>query len=129
MAPDRVAPGERNMGALTGRPTVPRFADPPRTHAVAVHDVAGLDSPMMPSYDDGMRTIIEIPDEQLRALDAWRLTRGMTRAEAVRRAVAGLLQDEEEVRTAVDSAFGLWRGRDIDGLAEQDRLRAEWDDR
>ena len=84
---------------------------------------------MMPSYDDGMRTIIEIPDEQLRALDAWRRTRGMTRAEAVRRAVAGLLQDEDEVRTAVESAFGLWRGRDIDGLAEQDRLRAEWDDR
>ena len=96
---------------------------------MAVHDITGLDAHVMPSYDDGMRTIVEIPDEQLRALDAWRRTRGMTRAEAVRRAVAGLLQDEDEVRTAVDSAFGLWRGRDIDGLAEQDRLRAEWDDR
>ncbi len=96
---------------------------------MAVNDVTGLDLSMMTAYDDGMRTIIELPDEQLRALDAWRRTRGMTRAEAVRRAVAGLLQDEEEVRTAVDSAFGLWRGRDIDGLAEQERLRAEWDDR
>lgn len=117
------------MAALSDHSPVPRFADLPRTHAAAAHDVTGLAQPMMPSYDDGMRTIIEIPDEQLRALDAWRRTRGMTRAEAVRRAVAGLLQDEDEVRTAVESAFGLWRGRDIDGLAEQDRLRAEWDDR
>lgn len=96
---------------------------------MAAHDVTFLDPPMMPSYDDGMRTIIEIPEEQLRALDAWRRLRGMTRAEAVRRAIAGLLRDADEVRTAVDSAFGLWRGRDLDGLAEQDRLRAEWDNR
>jgi len=53
----------------------------------------------------------------------------MTRAEAVRRAVAGLLQDEDEVRRSVDAAFGLWRGRSLDGLSEQERLRAEWDDR
>lgn len=108
---------------------MPRIADLRGAQAVAVSDVIGLDPAMMPSYDDVMRTIIEIPDEQLRALDAWRRTRGMTRAEAVRRAVAGLLQDEDEVRRAVDSAFGLWRGRGLDGLSEQERLRAEWDDR
>lgn len=117
------------MAAPSDRRPDRRFADRPWAHAVGVQDVTSLDASMMPSYDDGMRTIIEIPDEQLRALDAWRRTRGMTRAEAVRRAVAGLLQDEDEVRTAVESAFGLWRGRGIDGLAEQDRLRAEWDDR
>jgi metal-responsive CopG/Arc/MetJ family transcriptional regulator len=83
----------------------------------------------MPSHDDVMRTIIEIPDEQIRALDAWRRTRGLTRAEAVRRAVSGLLHDEAEVRSSVAAAFGLWRGRALDGMAEQERLRAEWDDR
>ena len=84
---------------------------------------------MMTAYDDGMRTIIELPDDQLRALDAWRRRRGLTRAEAVRRAVAGLLQEEIELRTATEAAFGLWRGRSLDGLTEQERLRAEWQGR
>lgn len=76
-----------------------------------------------------MRTIIELPEEQLVALDAWRRARGISRAEAVRRAVAHLLEGEAEARTAVDAAFGLWRGRGLDGLEEQERLRAEWDER
>mgnify|MGYP002632820227 CR=1 FL=1 len=84
---------------------------------------------MMTAYDDGMRTIIELPEEQLRALDAWRQVRGISRAEAVRRAVATLLGDEIQVRAAVDAAFGLWSHRSVDGLAEQDRLRAEWEER
>lgn len=84
---------------------------------------------MMPLYDDGMRTIIELPEEQLRALDAWRHARGISRAEAVRRAVAILLEDEAETRVSVDAAFGLWRSRGLDGLIEQERLRAEWDER
>lgn len=83
----------------------------------------------MPPYDDGMRTIVEIPEDQLRALDAWREARGLSRAEAVRRAVAGLLEDATHTRAAVDAAFGIWRHRGVDGLAEQDRLRGEWDDR
>lgn len=84
---------------------------------------------MMPRYDDGMRTIIEIPEDQLRALDTWRLARGISRAEAVRRAVAVLLDEQVDVRASVDAAFGIWSGRAVDGLAEQQRLRAEWDDR
>ncbi|MCB9666046.1 MAG: ribbon-helix-helix protein, CopG family [Alphaproteobacteria bacterium] len=76
-----------------------------------------------------MRTIVELPEDQLRALDAWSRARGISRAEAVRRAVAHLLQDATQVRAAADAAFGLWRDREVDGLAEQERLRAEWDDR
>ncbi|MES2639833.1 MAG: ribbon-helix-helix protein, CopG family [Myxococcota bacterium] len=76
-----------------------------------------------------MRTIIDLPTDQLAALDAWRLARGVSRAEAVRRAVAQLLDDEQERRGAVDAAFGLWKGRVPDGLVEQERLRSEWDER
>lgn len=84
---------------------------------------------MMTAYDDGMRTIIELPEEQLRALDAWRHVRGISRAEAVRRAVANLLEDEAHARASVDAAFGLWSDRGLDGLVEQERLRAEWGER
>lgn len=74
-----------------------------------------------------MRTIIDLPDDQLAALDAWRLAHGVSRAEAVRRAVAKLLDDEPARRAAIDAACGIWKGRD--GLEEQERLRGEWERR
>ncbi|MDP2313435.1 MAG: ribbon-helix-helix protein, CopG family [Pseudomonadota bacterium] len=73
-----------------------------------------------------MRTIIDLPDDQLAALDAWRVAHGVSRAEAVRRAVAKLLDDEPARRVVIDAAFGLWKGRVTDGLEEQERLRGEW---
>lgn len=130
-----------------------------------------------------MREVVDLPDAQLAALDAWRAARGMSRAEAIEQAVKGLverrapngepqaehadLDDEhrrdmqvqahfDEIltllravsrseaptdaaalaqlkqaisRMVVKSAFGLWKARALDGLAEQERLRAEWDDR
>lgn len=76
-----------------------------------------------------MRTIIDLPDDQLHALDAWRRPRGLSRAEAVRRAVTTLLEREVQARASVEAAFGLWRDRAVDGLAEQERLRQEWEER
>lgn len=84
---------------------------------------------MMTLYDDDMRTIVDIPEEQLAALDLWRAAHGLSRAEAVRRAVTKLLDTDEARQGAVDAAAGLWAGRVVDGLAEQERLRGEWDDR
>jgi hypothetical protein len=127
-----------------------------------------------------MREVVDFPDAQLAALDAWRVGRGMSRAEAIKQAVSRLLerftsdgqlqaeyvsldnahqqlqvqldqilallrgmsQSETPTDTAAlahlkqglgraahEAAFGLWKARPLDGLAEQERLRAEWDDR
>jgi hypothetical protein len=84
---------------------------------------------MMTCYDDCMRTIIDIPPKQLSALDSWSRARGISRAEAVRQAVACLLAAEDERPLAVDRTAGLWRDRERDGLAAQEALRAEWDER
>jgi Arc/MetJ-type ribon-helix-helix transcriptional regulator len=84
---------------------------------------------MMMPYDDAMRTIIDLPEDQLAALDAWRAARGVSRAEAVRRAVATLLDTDVAREAARDAAWGLWKARAVDGLAEQERIRSEWDDR
>jgi hypothetical protein len=71
-----------------------------------------------------MRTIIELPETQLDALDAWCRREGISRAEAIRRAIASHLH---EARTGGDRpAFGLWRTRPVDGLAYERRLRDEW---
>jgi Arc/MetJ-type ribon-helix-helix transcriptional regulator len=81
---------------------------------------------MMTCYDDAMRTIIELPASQLDALDAWCRRDRISRAEAIRRAVAATVG--QQAAGGRKAAFGLWRDRPIDGLAWQERMRREWDD-
>lgn len=72
-----------------------------------------------------MRTIIELPGEQLEALDALCRRDRISRAEAIRRAVALLVQSHGGV--ASGTAFGIWRDRAEDGLASQERMRStDW---
>lgn len=68
----------------------------------------------------------------MKRLDTFAAAKGWSRAEAVRQAVAGLLEREAAAERAADKAafdavFGMWKDRDIDGLAYQRALRAEWD--
>jgi len=78
---------------------------------------------MMTLYDDVMRTIVDIPEQNIQALDAVCEREHISRAEAVRRAVAAYLARH---KAGGDEAFGLWKGRGRDGLAYQDSLRDEW---
>jgi len=78
----------------------------------------------MPSYDDDMRTIVDLPEEQLLALAEVCRREKISRAEAVRRAVADYAS--RHAAGDAEKAFGLWRGRRIDGLSYERRLRREW---
>ena len=71
-----------------------------------------------------MRTVIFLTDEQAERLAEVCRNQGITRAEAVRRALARYL-DEHRPRHQ-QAAFGIWRGRHPDGLAYERRLRGEW---
>ena len=71
-----------------------------------------------------MRTIVDLPDEQIEALKALSARENVSRAELVRRALAEFLA-RRSVRHD-DDAFGLWRQRPEDGLEYQHRLREEW---
>jgi metal-responsive CopG/Arc/MetJ family transcriptional regulator len=71
-----------------------------------------------------MRTIIELPEEQLTGLDGWCRREGISRAEAIRRAVAAMLAERAKGDAA--GAFGLWRDRAAEALAEQEKIRNEW---
>jgi hypothetical protein len=83
---------------------------------------------MMTCYDDAVRTIVDLPEDQLEALDGICRREGMSRAEAVRQAVALLMRQRAAGRSGV--AFGIWRGkRQRDGLEYQERLRREWRDK
>jgi len=71
-----------------------------------------------------MRTIIDLPADQLDALDGICRREQISRAEAIRRAVTLLIRQGGTPETGV--AFGLWRDRAEDGLRSQERLRREW---
>jgi metal-responsive CopG/Arc/MetJ family transcriptional regulator len=71
-----------------------------------------------------MRTIIELHAEQLEGLDVVCRRDSISRAEAIRRAIDGMIAREEPARA---KAFGLWRGRGIDGVEYQDAIRKEWE--
>jgi len=71
-----------------------------------------------------MRTIVDLPDEQVDALHQLGVRSNLSRAELVRRAVAEYLDKRQD--TGDDRAFGLWQRRHCDALDYEDRLRAEW---
>ncbi|ADW71059.1 ribbon-helix-helix protein, CopG family [Granulicella tundricola] len=71
-----------------------------------------------------MRTLIDIPEEDIAAIKQVTVALGISRAEFVRRAVS---QSLEPYRTSGHSeAFGICAGKLEDGLQFQDRLRGEW---
>lgn len=69
-----------------------------------------------------MRTLVDLPEEQVKGLDDLASSEGISRAELVRRAVARYLDEKKRPKT---SAFGLLKGREVDGLALQKSLRED----
>ena len=70
-----------------------------------------------------MRTLVDIPEKQIKELTAISQAEKVSRAEVIREAIAYYL--EKKKPQTVD-AFGLWKGRQVDGLAYQERARSEW---
>lgn len=70
-----------------------------------------------------MRTLVDIPDKQIEELAAICDAKHLSRAEAVRRAIAAFI---ERNRAAPSQAFGLWSDHQEDGLDYQERMRSEW---
>ena len=70
-----------------------------------------------------MRTLIDIPDKQIRELTAICDAEKVSRAEAIRQAISAYL---EMKKPGTGEAFGLWRERKLDGLAYQEQERSKW---
>ncbi|TVP92863.1 MAG: CopG family transcriptional regulator [Thioalkalivibrio sp.] len=72
-----------------------------------------------------MRTIIDLPEEQIEALKLLAERENASRAELVRRAVSDYLA--QRMGDGTDGAFGIWRKRGEGGLEYEARIRQEWD--
>jgi hypothetical protein len=76
-----------------------------------------------------MRTIVDLPKEQIKALEGYTKKEGISRAEAVRRAVASFLPTTPKRKFDFrnDPAFGSSKSfRKEDSVKLVRRLRAEW---
>ncbi len=73
-----------------------------------------------------MRTLIDLGDPQVKALDGLAKADKRPRAALIRDAVEDYLAKRTAPANALDEAFGLWGDRTIDGLAYQQRMRDEW---
>jgi hypothetical protein len=71
-----------------------------------------------------MRTLIDIPDEDIKVIGSVTAKLGISRAEFVRRAVAASLVPYRDADQA--DAFGILKGKLPDGLAYQEKIRGEW---
>jgi len=71
-----------------------------------------------------MRTIIEVPDDDIRNLDRIVEQRKKSRAAIIREAIRFYL--EGKVVGSDDAAFGIWKEKKTEGLEHQTKLRSEW---
>ena len=71
-----------------------------------------------------MRTLVDIAESQVRALDELARARDQSRAALIREAIGDFLKQRQQSRAA--DGFGLWGRGGEDGLAYQDRIRREW---
>lgn len=70
-----------------------------------------------------MRTLVDIPDRQLKDLTAVCTAEKISRAELIRQAISAFL---EKKKPATVEAFGLWKEHKVDGLEYQEQVRSEW---
>ncbi len=83
---------------------------------------------MMTIYDIViMRTIIDLTDEQIAALDRLRKQAQISRAALIREAVEAYLANRSTKSLRDRPGFGAWKHKRLDGVKYQRRVRSEWE--
>lgn len=70
------------------------------------------------------RILIDLPDAQAQALAVIVQAERRPRAAVIRDALDAYIS--QRARALDTDVFGLWKGRQVDGLAYQEALRSEW---
>jgi metal-responsive CopG/Arc/MetJ family transcriptional regulator len=71
-----------------------------------------------------MRTLVDLGDTQIQALDELSKREKRSRAALIRQAIDDYLAKRHTKQEA--DAFGLWGVRKVDGLSYQEKVRSEW---
>jgi predicted transcriptional regulator len=80
----------------------------------------------MPISDIGVtvRTLVDLGDAQVQALDELAHKEKRSRAAVIRQAIDEYLLRRRKLEEL--DAFGLWGERKVDGLVYQEQVRSEW---
>ncbi|MBI3295749.1 MAG: CopG family transcriptional regulator [Deltaproteobacteria bacterium] len=73
-----------------------------------------------------MKTLIDIPEKIIKQLAEICAKESISRAEAIRRAITLFLAESPHCLPK-DASFGLWKGRGVDSLAYEKKLRKDWE--
>jgi metal-responsive CopG/Arc/MetJ family transcriptional regulator len=73
-----------------------------------------------------MRTIIDIPDTQVKILDQLSKRKNISRAEIIRQALSSYVTGHNQVKENYKMAFGLWKKKKLGSVSYQQELRNEW---
>ncbi|EHJ4138253.1 CopG family transcriptional regulator [Escherichia fergusonii] len=73
---------------------------------------------------DMSRILLDLSNELIKQLDDLEVQRNLPRAELLREAVDQYLENQS--KTTISSAFGIWQGCEEDGVEYQRKLREEW---
>ncbi len=71
-----------------------------------------------------MRTLVDLGDTQIQALNELSKKEKRSRAALIRQAIDDYLAKCHSKQES--DAFGLWGNRKVDGLAYQEKVRREW---
>jgi metal-responsive CopG/Arc/MetJ family transcriptional regulator len=71
-----------------------------------------------------MRTLVDLGDSQIQALDELSKKDKRSRAALIRQAIDDYLAKRHNKQEG--NTFGLWGKRKVDGLAYQEKVRREW---
>ncbi|CAN7280345.1 ribbon-helix-helix protein, CopG family [Pararhizobium sp. LjRoot238] len=71
-----------------------------------------------------MRTLIDITERQVQALEDIAKAEKLSRAAVIRAAIDDYVLRHR--RAEGDNAFGLWGEHAVDGLEYQEKVRSEW---
>lgn len=81
---------------------------------------------MITNIINSMRTIIDIPDVQVKVLNKLSKKKRVSRAEIIRQALTNYIANYSKTKKAYKKAFGLWKDKNLDSIEYQKNLRDEW---
>jgi metal-responsive CopG/Arc/MetJ family transcriptional regulator len=73
-----------------------------------------------------MRTIIDIPDVQVKVLNKLSKKKKVSRAEIVRQALTNYITEYTGTKKSYKESFGIWKDKKLDSIEYQRQLRNEW---
>jgi metal-responsive CopG/Arc/MetJ family transcriptional regulator len=73
-----------------------------------------------------MRTIVDIPDEQIKILNQLSKKKKTSRANIIRLALTEYIANYKNNKKGYEDAFALWKDKNLDSLSYQKKLRDEW---